>query len=105
MNRASRKIVVELLTAVAVVVFLELVPSAGSLGQPAGSPGDVEEQVGQLIKQLGNESRQERERATRELVQLGAPALEALRRAMKDPDAEVALRARFPLGLSRPSLR
>ena len=51
MNRASRKIVVELLTAVAVVVFLELVLSAGSLGQPAGSPGDVEEQVGQLIKQ------------------------------------------------------
>jgi HEAT repeat protein len=57
-------------------------------------PGDGKEQIGQWIRQLGSESFTERERASQELVRIGASALDPLRRLLKDPDPEIALRAK-----------
>jgi hypothetical protein len=52
------------------------------------------EKVRALIKRLGDDSFEEREKATKELIALGSPALPELRKAAKDGDAEVATRAR-----------
>jgi hypothetical protein len=52
------------------------------------------EKVRALVKRLGDDSFDEREKATKELIALGSPALPELRRAAKDGDAEVAMRAR-----------
>ena len=50
--------------------------------------------VQRLIRQLGSEDFEEREKAIKDLVEIGAPALEALRRAAVSEDAEVARRAK-----------
>jgi HEAT repeat protein len=47
-----------------------------------------------LASRLGSDSFEERERACRRLVELGAAALPALRRAAEDPDLETSLRAK-----------
>jgi hypothetical protein len=52
------------------------------------------DKVKRLIKQLGDDDFEVREKATQELIQLGAAALPELRQATKDADAEVATRAR-----------
>jgi hypothetical protein len=52
------------------------------------------EKVRALVKRLGDDSFDEREKATKELIALGSPALAELRRAAKDGDAEVAMRAK-----------
>jgi hypothetical protein len=46
-----------------------------------------------LVKQLGDDDFEVREKATAELIRLGAVALPELRKAAKDADAEVATRA------------
>jgi hypothetical protein len=52
------------------------------------------EKVRALVKQLGDDSFEVREKATQGLIDLGDAALPELRRATKDGDAEVAARAR-----------
>src|SRR5262245_59303606 len=47
-----------------------------------------------LIKQLGADDFETRERATKELIGLGAHARAALEQAVNDPDAEVSARAK-----------
>jgi hypothetical protein len=47
-----------------------------------------------LVKQLGDDSFEAREKATQELVRLGPAAVPELRRASKDADVEIATRAR-----------
>jgi HEAT repeat protein len=47
-----------------------------------------------LIRKLGAEEFEEREEATRELLRVGPPDIEALREALDSPDAEVVTRAR-----------
>jgi hypothetical protein len=49
--------------------------------------------IANLVKQLGSDDFREREAATKALAAIGFPALEALRKAAKDDDAEVAQRA------------
>src|SRR5262249_30321458 len=49
--------------------------------------------VVQLIERLGNNNFEEREKASRELEGIGAPALEALRKATQNTDIEVKNRA------------
>ncbi len=46
-----------------------------------------------LVRQLGDEQFAVREKATKELVRRGLPAVPLLRQAQRDPDAEVARRA------------
>src|SRR5437660_3856124 len=49
--------------------------------------------IAKLVKQLGSSDFQKREAATKALTAIGFPALQALRIAAKDGDAEVARRA------------
>jgi hypothetical protein len=56
------------------------------------------EAVRRLIRQLGDDDFDTRQKASAELVKLGSPAAVYLREAAKDADAEVARRARECLG-------
>jgi len=60
----------------------------------ADAPGDRESETARLIKQLGSESFAEREAAEQRLIEIGAPAIPALREALNHPDPEVSYRAR-----------
>ncbi len=61
---------------------------------PAADPPKADaEQIAKLIKQLGSDEFEAREKATKELEQVGTPAVEALREAAKTGDAEVKTRA------------
>jgi hypothetical protein len=52
-----------------------------------------EEKIDKLIEQLGSGNFAEREKASKELAAIGAPALGALRKATKSEDAEIRKRA------------
>jgi hypothetical protein len=61
---------------------------------PAADPPKADaETIAKLIKQLGSDDFEAREKATKELEVIGTPALEALREAAKSGDPEVKLRA------------
>lgn len=53
----------------------------------------AEKPIADLIRQLGSNSFNEREQASKELIAVGEPALEALRTVLKSTDVEVARRA------------
>ena len=66
-----------------------------SLCAAAAAQGDVvEQQVTELIDQLGADSFHEREKAMAELVKIGPPAESAVTEAIESVDPEVAYRAR-----------
>ena len=48
----------------------------------------------QLVRQLGDASYAERERASRQLLEIGLEARAALDEGMRHPDAEIAFRCR-----------
>jgi hypothetical protein len=52
------------------------------------------EKVRALVRQLGDDAFEVRDKATQELIRLGGAAVPELRRTTKDPDAEIASRAR-----------
>lgn len=54
----------------------------------------LKEKIKQLVAQLGHEDFAVREEATRQLADIGRPAVHALREALKHSDAEVRMRAR-----------
>ncbi len=58
----------------------------------SADPAPSKEKIDTLIEQLGSGSFAEREKATKELADIGVPALEALRKAAKSEDAEVRKR-------------
>src|SRR5690349_761355 len=59
----------------------------------ADPPKADAEQIAQLIKQLGSDEFEAREKATKDLEAIGTPALEALREAAKNGEPEVKTRA------------
>ncbi len=74
----------------------------GSEDERAGSQDDDKDKmakmrdvaaIAKLVRQLGSSDSREREEATKAMAAIGLPALEALRKAAKDDDAEVAQRA------------
>ncbi|MBI3838779.1 MAG: hypothetical protein HY288_12710 [Planctomycetia bacterium] len=69
-----------------------LVLSAGLVAGTDSRPSS--DRIAQLLRELGSGSFVARERATRELTDLGIVAREALAAATNDPDAEVRVRAR-----------
>ena len=81
------------LRAVTVVTVLGLASAGAGQRLIAAPPEGGTERVGSLIRQLGSDNFQERERATQELVRIGTPALESLRRVLKDSDQELIIRA------------
>ena len=72
---------------------LSLVLVVSSIALAQESAGQKDDRVTQLIKQLGSTKYSEREKAQRELEQIGMPALEPLRKATKDNDLEVSRRS------------
>jgi HEAT repeat protein len=64
------------------------------VGASASIASADEWRIARLVRQLGAESFEERERATRELLEIGGPALAALRDAAASTDAEIARRAK-----------
>jgi RNA polymerase sigma factor (sigma-70 family) len=65
-------------------------PGEGITSAPRGKEDD---RIGRLIRQLGSDRFAEREKATKELDKIGAPALDALREAARSGDPEVRRRA------------
>jgi hypothetical protein len=66
---------------------------ATSVAEEAPKKKADPEQIAKLIKQLGSDDFEEREKATKELEKLGGAALDALREASKSGEAEVKSRA------------
>jgi hypothetical protein len=73
---------------------------AGLIGMPAPVSGraddddkEVQAKVAKLVEQLGDDAFATRNAASKALDEIGAPALDALREAMKSSDAEVRRRA------------
>jgi hypothetical protein len=54
----------------------------------------LQAKIDELIKQLGTEDWQVREKAQKELIDIGQPALASLKKALKSNDPEVCLRAK-----------
>src|SRR5262245_2056084 len=53
--------------------------------------------IPELIRQLGDDSFSQREKATEDLLALGPPIANMLRQALTDPDIEIVRRAEFCL--------
>src|SRR5262245_49337450 len=60
----------------------------------AGAVEPDDAAIARLVKQLGSDSFEKREEATRRLKEIGEPALDALRKAAASDDLEVHRRAR-----------
>ena len=61
---------------------------------PAPATAELKDKIARLIKELGDNEWSVREAASKALVDIGQPALAALKEALKSKDAEVAMRAR-----------
>jgi hypothetical protein len=88
-----------LLSAMLLTPAVSLVGANHSVESGAGASATVKptttpEQITALIASLGSQQFAERERATRELLNLGMEAQPALEKATKSADAEVRVRAR-----------
>ena len=70
----------------------------GTVMAVPSSPGADQNKIGQLIAKLGSDNFRERDAANKELDAIGEPALEALRKAAKSNDMEVAKRATDLIG-------
>jgi HEAT repeat protein len=70
---------------------LVLFAPPGGATEPAQA--HTQPEVDQLIRQLGSESFEERDRASKQLVEVGDAARESLQKALKNPDLEVKRRA------------
>jgi len=67
---------------------MAIAPLALILGLGLSAPQD-DERVQKLIQALGDSSKEERDKAVKELVKVGRPALPALQKATSSPDSEV----------------
>ena len=65
---------------------------AGTLPGDPGKEAETE-RIARLVKQLGDDAFEKREAASMELDAIGAPALDALRKAASDDDLEIRRRA------------
>lgn len=54
---------------------------------------DLDAEIARLIRQLGSDRWREREAATDRLIEIGLPAMPAVRKAILDPDPEISFRA------------
>src|SRR5262249_58032177 len=75
------------------IASLTSVESGSILGEPGRAMPRVADRVPGLIKQLGDQNCAKREAAGKELVAIGEPALDALRKAAAAADPEVQSRA------------
>lgn len=82
-------------TAVVILTLGAIGLRAAEPARPAAAP--TAEEIGQLVKQLGDDQYRVREEATQKLVAIGRPAVKAVREALKHADYEVRHRARTVL--------
>jgi len=80
-------------TFVGAVVGIILIAQAGTLRADPGNETETDRVV-RLIKQLGDDAFAKREAASKELDAIGAPALDALRKAASDDDPDPETRQR-----------
>ena len=79
-------------------------PKETEAAQPAAAVGGLPpvdarpERIAELIEQLGDPKYAVRERAQADLLRIGAPALDALTKALEHNDVEINMRARYLLG-------
>ena len=80
------------------IVFLSISISAQAETDPAiggtSLPDYIQKRIDELIAQLGNDNWELREKATDELIQIGAWAQPSVAKALNHPDAEIKERAR-----------
>jgi len=83
-----------------IVIFCLLVLLGSTGGRcPCAEPkadqdAALSRRIDELIRRLGDKRFTERERAAKDLIEIGGPALEPLGKAKNDPDAEIARRAK-----------
>jgi hypothetical protein len=68
-------------------------PPAKAEEAPPKPTAEQQKRIDELIKQLGADGFDEREQAQKKLEKIGPAALESLRKAAKDPEAEISRRA------------
>lgn len=76
----------------------------GPSTQPAGKLSASQEHIAQLVAQLGSKKYAQRQAAVKELIEIGRPALSAIKAAVSDKDAERAERARRTLKIIEENL-
>src|SRR3954447_1138402 len=88
-----------------IAAVLVLSALLGAVTRAAEASGDAERRQAQLdariaerIEQLGSPEFAVREKATRELIQIGLPAFDALQAAQFHRDLEIGLRAKYLVG-------
>jgi hypothetical protein len=81
-----------LLLLIAVIGLAALASMRGNAADKNDKYADSEK-IAELVKKLGSDNFEDRESANKELDAIGAPALEALRKAAKSEDAETRMRA------------
>lgn len=74
-------------------MFPLLLVTSALLPRVSSEPATDPDEIDRLIRQLGSDRFTERQKASKALEAVGEPALEALRKAAKDSDAEVRRRA------------
>jgi uncharacterized protein (TIGR03067 family) len=74
-----------------IIAMVVLAGASPLYGRPDKEP--TADRIARLIRQLGHEEFVRREAASRELDAIGAPALDALRKASSNDDAEIRRRA------------
>ncbi len=85
-----------LITLAGVAAALDLIPQTRADNpKPETSAKSDDKRLGELVAQLGSPEFRDREKATKKLIALGAPALEYVQKAASSPDAEVRRRTRL----------
>ncbi len=78
--------------------------SSGPSTQPAGKPNVSQDHIAELIAKLGSKKYAERQAAVKELIEIGRPALSAMKAAVSDKDPERAERAKSTLKIIEENL-
>jgi hypothetical protein len=74
-------------------MFPLLLVTSALFPQVSSEPATDADEIDRLVRQMGSDSFTERQKASKALEAIGEPALETLRKAAKDGDAEIRRRA------------
>jgi tetratricopeptide (TPR) repeat protein len=85
-------------TIAVLLLAVSLSASARAADDAERRQAQLDARIAELIEQLGSTEFPVREKATRELIQIGLPAFDALHLAQNHKDLEIGLRARYLVG-------
>jgi tetratricopeptide (TPR) repeat protein len=92
---AREKVFMNRATVLCAIVLVGLCATVRALDEPAAMPPVSDEQIAELIGQLGDREFAVRERAQQQLIKLGFDAFDALVEAEDSSDPEIAMQAGF----------